>query len=203
MTRVDHNQVEKTLLGHYAGLTSRLMAFILDTIILAGVILFVSWFFVATWKLLQLEPIVNELKKSSSIFALLVSIFTSPIFYTTIMLLFVASYYVLFWTLAGQTPGKGIMGLKILPRRGSKLSLSRAILRYLAFYLSIVPLGAGILWILIDDRRLAWHDKLAGTCVVYAWEAKPDETFLTIETSKVIARTQAIRSFLDKKEKNI
>jgi uncharacterized RDD family membrane protein YckC len=206
MTRVDQDQAEETLLGHYAGLTSRLMAFILDTIILAGVILFVSWFFVTTWKLLQLEPLVNELQGRSQIFALLVSIFTSPIFYTTITLLFVASYYVLFWTLAGQTPGKGIMGLKILSRRGDKrgkLSLSRAILRYLGFYLSIVPFGAGILWILIDDRRLAWHDKLAGTCVVYAWEAKPDETFLAIETSKVIARTQAIRSFLDKKRKNI
>lgn len=202
MTQVGHTQADETLLGHYAGLTSRLLAFVLDTIILAGIILFVSWFFVTTWKLLQLEPIVNELKGSSPIFALLVSIFVSPIFYTTITLLFVASYYVLFWTLAGQTPGKGIMGLKILPRKGGKLSLTRSILRYLGFYLSIVPFGAGILWILIDDRRLAWHDKLAGTCVVYAWDAKPDETFLAIETSKVIARTQAIRSFLDKR-KNI
>ena len=93
------------------------------------------------------------------------------------------------------------MGLRVLPRQGGKLKLGYAILRYFGYYLSIIPLGLGIIWILIDDRRLAWHDRLARTCVIYAWEAKPDETFLAIETSKLIARTQAIRAYLDKKRK--
>jgi uncharacterized RDD family membrane protein YckC len=36
----------------------------------------------------------------------------------------------------------------------------------------------GFLWILIDNRRQGWHDKMAGTCVIYNWPARPDENFL-------------------------
>ena len=149
--------------------------------------------------MIQLGPVLRQLEEKNLILKTLVTFFTSPLFYSLVSFLFVVSYYVFFWTIAGQTPGKGIMGLKILPRKGGKLKLGRAILRYLGYYLSIIPLGLGVLWILVDDRRLAWHDKIAGTCVVYSWEAKPDETFLSIETSKIIARTQALRTYLDKK----
>jgi uncharacterized RDD family membrane protein YckC len=41
----------------------------------------------------------------------------------------------------------------------------------------MIPLFLGFFWILIDDRRQGWHDKIAGTCVVYTWHARPDETF--------------------------
>jgi uncharacterized RDD family membrane protein YckC len=32
--------------------------------------------------------------------------------------------------------------------------------------------------VLVDDRRRAWHDRLAGTAVVHSWRARPDEAFL-------------------------
>ena len=38
--------------------------------------------------------------------------------------------------------------------------------RYLGYYVSILPLGFGFLWIAFDKRKQAWHDKLAGTVVV-------------------------------------
>lgn len=201
MTPVGQPRMEETLIGHYAGLTSRLLAFILDTVILASIILFTSWFSVTSWRMLQLEQIVYQLQERNVLLNTIFTFLASPIFYSLITLLFVASYYIFFWTIAGQTPGKGIVGLRVLPRQGSKLKLGRAILRYLGYYISIIPLGLGILWILVDDRRLAWHDKVAGTCVVYAWEARPDQTFLAIETSKIIARTQALRTYLDKRNK--
>lgn len=198
---LDRSIEEESLIGHYAGIISRLSAFILDTVILASIILFTSWFVVASWKMLQLEPIIKQLQTRSWVFKNLIELVNNPIFYSLVMLLFVSSYHILFWVIAGQTPGKGILGLRVLPRQGGKLKLSRAVLRYLGFYLSIIPLGLGILWILVDDRRMAWHDKLSGTYVVYAWEAKPDQTFLAVETSKIIARTQALRKYLDKRSK--
>jgi uncharacterized RDD family membrane protein YckC len=199
MSPSSEKRAEVTLIGHYAGFSSRLIAFLIDTIIIAAVFLFVSWFIVTSWNMIHLEPIVRQLEEKNLILKTLVTFITSPLFYSLVSLLFIVTYYVFFWTIAGQTPGKGIMGLKILPRKGGKLKVGRAFLRYLGYYLSIIPFGLGILWILIDDRRLAWHDKIAGTCVVYSWEARPDETFLSIETSKIIARTQAIRTFLDRK----
>lgn len=201
MTVTSQPRPSETLIGHYAGFTSRLIAFVLDVVIVASIILSTSWFIITSWRILQLEPLVRQVQQRSTILAGLIEFFTSPFFYSLVTLLFVASYYVFFWTLAGQTPGKGIIGLRVLPRRGGKLKLSRAIFRYLGYYLSFIALGFGFLWILVDDRRLAWHDKLAGTCVVYTWEAKPDETFLAVETSKIIARTQAIRAYIDKRRK--
>jgi uncharacterized RDD family membrane protein YckC len=199
MSPSNEKRAESTLIGHYAGFSSRLIAFLIDTVIIAAVFLFVSWFIVTSWNMIHLEPVVRQLEEKNLILKTLVTFITSPLFYSLVSFLFVVTYYVFFWTIAGQTPGKGIMGLKILPRKGGKLKLGRAILRYLGYYLSIIPLGLGVLWILVDDRRSAWHDKIAGTCVVYSWEAKPDENFLSIETSKIIARTQAIRTYLDKK----
>jgi uncharacterized RDD family membrane protein YckC len=38
--------------------------------------------------------------------------------------------------------------------------------RYLAYYVSIIPFMAGILWVAFDPRKQGWHDKLAGTVVV-------------------------------------
>ena len=45
--------------------------------------------------------------------------------------------------------------------------------RYLSYLISTLPLGIGFLWIAIDPQRQGWHDKLAGTSVVYRWHAKP------------------------------
>jgi uncharacterized RDD family membrane protein YckC len=201
MTPASQSQMQESFVGHYAGLTSRLLAFIIDTVIISGIIISTSWFVATTWRLLQLGPILREIEQTSPILMNLVTVITSPVFYSLITVFFIATYHIFFWIIAGQTPGKGIMGLRVLSRQGGKLKLGYAILRYVGYYVSIIPLGLGILWILVDDRRLAWHDKLAGTCVVYAWEAKPDETFLAIETSKLIARTQTIRAFLDKRRK--
>jgi uncharacterized RDD family membrane protein YckC len=201
MTSVDPTRSQVSLLGHYAGLTSRLLAFMIDTVIISTVILTTSWFVATTWRLLQLELILRGLQQRSPIMENMKMFITSPMFYSIITLLFIATYYIFFWTVTGQSPGKGIMGLRILTHRGGKLKLSQAIMRYIGYYLSAIPLGLGFFWILIDDRRLAWHDRLANTCVVYAWEAKPDESFLAIETSKLIARTQAIRAYIDNKRK--
>jgi uncharacterized RDD family membrane protein YckC len=41
------------------------------------------------------------------------------------------------------------------------------LLRLVGYALSIIPFGIGFLCCLWDDRRHGWHDKLAGTCVIY------------------------------------
>ncbi len=46
------------------------------------------------------------------------------------------------------------------------LSNGQAIGRYLAYYVSSIPLGLGLLWVAFDRRKQGWHDKLAGTFVI-------------------------------------
>jgi uncharacterized RDD family membrane protein YckC len=91
----------------------------------------------------------------------------------------VVSYLVLFWLLTGQTLGMMLMGLRVVSRGGGRVTLWRAILRIIGFLLFASIFLIGFLWVLGDDKRQALHDKLAGTYVVYAWDARPDETFLT------------------------
>ena len=76
-------------------------------------------------------------------------------------------YPVVFWVLLGQTPGKLLMGVRIARTNGKRLTIGRALLRYLGYWLSAIPLGLGFLWVLVDDQRQCWHDKLADTYVIY------------------------------------
>jgi uncharacterized RDD family membrane protein YckC len=76
-------------------------------------------------------------------------------------------YFVLFWSTAGQTPGMRLMGLRVIARDGTHPGLGRSIVRVVGLVLAIVPLFAGFLPVLIDDRRRGLQDLLAGTVVVY------------------------------------
>lgn len=76
---------------------------------------------------------------------------------------------ILFWLYRQATPGKMLVGVKVVDARtGGRLSPGQAIGRYLAYFVSILPLGLGLLWVAFDARKQGWHDKLAGTVVVRA-----------------------------------
>jgi uncharacterized RDD family membrane protein YckC len=77
------------------------------------------------------------------------------------------TYFVLFWTAAGQTPGMRLMRLRVSDHRGQPPSLGRSVMRFIGLVLAIVPLFAGFLPVLFDGRRRGLHDFLAGTIVLY------------------------------------
>ena len=74
---------------------------------------------------------------------------------------------VLFWMYRQATPGKMAIKARIVDARtGGRPSTGQLIGRYLAYYLSTIPLMLGFLWIAFDARKQGWHDKLANTVVV-------------------------------------
>ena len=76
------------------------------------------------------------------------------------------AYLVVFWTVAGQTPGMRAMGLRLVTTRdGNPPGAGRALLRVVGLVIAIVPFFAGFLPILFDHRRRAIQDMLAGTAV--------------------------------------
>jgi len=85
--------------------------------------------------------------------------------------LVLGTYFVAFWTVAGQTPGMRLMRLRMHDDTGAPPGLGRSLLRLIGLALSIVFLFAGFLPALVDDRRRALHDLLAGTVVVYGEHA--------------------------------
>jgi len=149
------------LKGHYAGFISRLFAFSIDIVIIVVVLIFAGWLLNAMSTIFQL----GILDSLSTFFEIWVT--------SVIVILFSAAYYIFFWTLVGQTPGKLLLGLRVVSRSGRPITFWQALRRYVGYFISAVAIYIGYLWILIDNRRQGWHDKLAGTYVVYNWDAHP------------------------------
>ncbi|WP_422136281.1 RDD family protein [Endozoicomonas sp. ALD040] len=81
--------------------------------------------------------------------------------------LFPAMAVVLFWHYKSATPGKMLITMKVVDEKtGLAPSLSQSIIRYLAYFISILPLFLGFFWIVVDKKRQGWHDKIAGTVVI-------------------------------------
>jgi uncharacterized RDD family membrane protein YckC len=75
---------------------------------------------------------------------------------------------ILFWRYCGATPGKIAVSAKIVDARsGGRPSTGRLVARFFAYIASGLPLFLGFVWIAIDRRKQGWHDKIAGTVVVY------------------------------------
>ena len=79
-----------------------------------------------------------------------------------------AAYTIFCWHRYGATPGKIAFSAKIVDAKsGGRPGLGRLAARYFAYIISAAPLFLGFAWIAIDRRKQAWHDKIAGTKVVY------------------------------------
>jgi uncharacterized RDD family membrane protein YckC len=76
------------------------------------------------------------------------------------------AYHIGFWTWKGTTVGGIICQLRVVRVDGAPLRFVDALVRGLSAIFSIVVVGLGVLWILRDPERQAWHDKIAGTYVV-------------------------------------
>ena len=78
-----------------------------------------------------------------------------------------AAAIVVFWIYRSATPGKLILGMRIVDANsGQPLGARQSIARYLAYYVSLLPLGLGMIWIAFDARKQGFHDKLARTVVL-------------------------------------
>jgi uncharacterized RDD family membrane protein YckC len=84
-----------------------------------------------------------------------------------------AAYFTGFWSTAGQTPGMRLLHLRVVDGAGSAPGLGRSLVRLLGLAMAILLLFTGFLPVLVDDRRRALQDFLAGTEVVYD-DAQPD-----------------------------
>lgn len=80
----------------------------------------------------------------------------------------VGTYFVLFWTTAGETPGMRIMGVRLMAEDGHPPGVARSIVRLIGLGLAILPLFLGFVPALLDARRRALQDFMASTVVLYA-----------------------------------
>ncbi len=81
------------------------------------------------------------------------------------------------WIKLCATPGKFLMGCRVVDATTFKaLTPRQAVIRYLGYFVSLLPLGLGFFWVLFDKRRQGFHDKLANSVVVMeAWGGEVDD----------------------------
>jgi uncharacterized RDD family membrane protein YckC len=191
-----HNEDPQGYLGYYAGFVSRLVAFVVDTIVTVFTVIATTWFISVTVNIFQISNTWTHLLNRYPMLEQIFGWIYNPLTGSLVALVFILLYYSLFLTLLGQTPGKLLLGVRVLTVDGHRVSFGRAVLRTFAYIICMVPLFLGFIWVLIDDQRQGWHDKIARTYVVYAWEARPDEHFLV----RLNKRMQRLASFRAAKE---
>lgn len=155
----ENQNVPETHLGNYAGFVTRLVAFIIDQIIVGAMIFLIGVVARYVYGMFNVNEWLGIERLSTIIMAAIVVLLSISV---------VLIYFLGFWQLSGQTVGKWLMGVRIVRTSGERITGRRALIRYLGYWLSAI-LFLGYLWVLVDDRRQGLHDKLGGTYVVYAW----------------------------------
>jgi uncharacterized RDD family membrane protein YckC len=149
-----------------AGFVTRLFAFLIDLAVVA-VITSVGGL-LATMLDNALEAMSVDVRVSMGA----IYVFLIPLIW--------GSYYVMFWSLTGRTPGKWLMGLKVINASDHPPTVGRSIIRFIGYGISAIAFWMGYVWVLIDEDRRAWHDHFAKTWVIYDQERRrPGQVYET------------------------
>ncbi|PIZ95847.1 MAG: RDD family protein [Candidatus Magasanikbacteria bacterium CG_4_10_14_0_2_um_filter_33_14] len=76
------------------------------------------------------------------------------------------TYFIGFWIWKSATPGKIILGLKIIDEKGLNINVSQAVIRFFSLIISAIPFLLGFFWIGFHPKKRTWHDMIAKTFVI-------------------------------------
>jgi uncharacterized RDD family membrane protein YckC len=81
-------------------------------------------------------------------------------------------YFSYQWAVSGKTLGMAVLGIQVVTRQGAPISPRQAFLRTIGLGLTLLTLGIGFLGIVYSRERRGLDDAIAGTSVVYSWDAR-------------------------------
>jgi uncharacterized RDD family membrane protein YckC len=163
---------DRNLEGQYAGFLTRAVGFVLDYIFVTAIILGIGLTVTLILRALGVDVVTScQAGGSSSSDVSRIICAGGQYILLGMAALTPPLYYVLLWTLVGQTLGQRIMGVQVVRLDGRSIGVTRSLVRWLGYLFCALTLGIGFLWVLVDDRRMGWHDKFAGTTVLYSWKA--------------------------------
>jgi hypothetical protein len=138
--------------GHRAGIASR---FIADSIDLAVIVaslagMYLGWVGVK----FLLDPRAGASWPSVPGWLILVAYFVVAVLYLAVG-----------WWLTGRTIGKGLIGLRVLGARRTRMNPVAALLR--AAFCVFFPIG--LFWVVLSDENRSLADTVLRTSVIYDW----------------------------------
>ena len=157
MTPEQHPEGVVSAQGNYAGSVSRFLAYALDLV--ASTVVFVLALAGVAFVIQVLTSHRVTWTRSD----------------TLVVVLFVVWQFFYFgysWAVASRSFGMYVLGLRVVRADGTEIIPRQGVVRALVFPLSFLLLGLGFLGILVQHEHRALHDLIAGTTVVYAWDAR-------------------------------
>lgn len=146
----------------YGGFWRRLFAFLIDEFILYFVSLIL--FLIGLLALGLRGEMIGRVLSSVGDPAHGIGLFA--FLYLTVSLLTGMIYFTAFHGIAGRTPGKMLLGLRVIQVSGDPITPGIAFLRWVGYLISGPLFCLGFLWIAFDGRKQGWHDKIAATIVI-------------------------------------
>lgn len=136
---INEVKFEENLNLDYASGVKRFFAFVLDTIVMTGIVFLISYF---------------------SLYFSFYSITLLPIFIPIVLLL----YFPLSEASSGSSFGKKFFNIKVVGKDGEKISFMRSLIRYILMYIDTASLG--FLNVFVSSRKQTVKDILTKTYVV-------------------------------------
>lgn len=163
----------------YVGFYARVGAALIDTLALMLPVSFVfSLFFPLIWgsanfgaeEAMLVQSTQGDPEKTRELLVQLAASghFTRWLMENLIFSVFAGVMVVVLWYFFSATPGKMLMGMKIVDAdTGMPPHNGQNIIRYAGYFVSSIALGFGLFWVAWNKRRQGWHDMMANTVVVY------------------------------------
>jgi uncharacterized RDD family membrane protein YckC len=143
--------------GRYAGSVSRFAAYLIDLIVSSAL------FELALTAISFVSQIITGRE---------ISWHRGNIVVIIIYVVWQFAYFGAQWAGNGKTLGMTLLGVHVVQADGARLKPWRGWVRSLTFPLGFLTLGLGFLGILVQRKHRALYDLIAGTAVVYAWDAR-------------------------------
>jgi uncharacterized RDD family membrane protein YckC len=146
-----------SLQGHYAGFASRFVAYVVDFAVSSAV------FALALATISFVAQILTGHSIHWSEDHIVVGVAAA---------VWQFIYFGYSWATTGKTAGMALLGVRVVRADGAIIDPWRGVLRALVFPLSFLLFGLGFLGILVQREHRALQDLIAGTAVIYSWDAR-------------------------------
>ena len=143
--------------GNYAGSVSRLTAYLIDLMVISGLF----WLFLAFLSFAVQVVTGRTITWHKGNLLVIICYVVWHLFYLGFS-----------WAASGRSLGMFVLGVHVVRADGARLEPRRGWLRALVFPLGFLTLGLGYLTMLVQRERRALYDLVAGTAVVYEWDAR-------------------------------
>lgn len=137
----------------------RLVAYLIDCLIIYALIAIVSIAIFIPWAMLgptrSAEPATYR------------TLVVLGLIWFALIVVISFGYFPFFWAKSGRTPGMRPFRLVIVrDRDGGKITGGAAVLRMVGMVFVSAVFYLGFIWVFVDKRHRAWHDLIAGTLMV-------------------------------------